>query len=118
MHECAYLPGRSETIWQVFAQPFKPFEPLLWAVICCCLVMFSLAFFIADTLGKGKTEEAQYLMERGQLAYVGKSIFYSFSGFVGGVSHEPADVPTRFLSLAFQFFILLVVSAYTANLAS
>lgn len=99
---------RPSMSWSSLWKFTEPFTPEVWG----CMFLFFLGcgsvmwFLEGDSLGTGR-------LERGwRVAY------QTFGSFTGGTQYEPTTVSGTMLASVFSFTVLLLVSAYTANLAA
>jgi len=80
------------------------------------LILVGSAFTLVDFLeGSMQTEHTTPKLIA---ARTGGNMYRSFAGFVGGPSHAERCAATKSLLFGFRFFLMMTLSAYTANLAS
>jgi len=96
---------------ETMLQVFTPFSASLWAFIVGAIVLYSLLMWwveIRHLHHGGRTS--------GSLAY---SLYMVLLGHLAASPmYMPKTVSGRFITVAFSFFVLIIIASYTANLAS
>lgn len=90
----------------------EPFTNGLWFLIFMVTILTGLMYFILDYL-RSKRHDNKELD-----ADLKKSLFMSMNAFVGHSEFDPKATSTRLLTFSMNFLYLVILSAYTANLAS
>merc|ERR1719424_524530 len=97
-----------ETVPENLAKPFKPFSPALWIFTAILLAFMGMAF---------SEVEFQHIEHRGIRACAG--IFYGLMSFLKVESTVFPETPVGMaMGLGIMFYILLAISAFTANLTT
>lgn len=91
-----------------------PFTTELWVLVIVTTIASGVVYYLLDymnTLGRGgnKKETELNLVE---------SIYFACIGFTGHLIHLPKKAAPQILVLSMCFLFLLIMAAYTANLAS
>ena len=88
-----------------------PFQTPVWIMIVVAIVATGIMYWMLERLNR-ESDTAQ--LERKPIT----TIFLSALTFMGHFDFSPGTHAARVLALSYTFFTLLVVSSYTANLAS
>mmetsp|Transcript_11323 Transcript_11323/g.26351 ORF Transcript_11323/g.26351 Transcript_11323/m.26351 type:complete len:419 (-) Transcript_11323:234-1490(-) len=107
------LPPVEDSFRTVMFQFLRPFSTDLWVTMLCAVVVSAAAYHVLE----GRDNEDD-LGDGGKVNKVGRALHHSFAAFTGAGGFTPQTVWGRFLTLSWTFLVLLVVSAYTANLAA
>jgi hypothetical protein len=103
----------SETFWTLLGKPFSPFQGQLWLGIVGYILLSAWVAAFTDLSNDEDFENHHYY------ARYAKSLYLMVLSYVkGGPENNPASVPARISSLGFGFFCMIVLTSYTANLAS
>ena len=104
---------KDETVADILAKPFSPFDVVLWMWIIAYVAFSALVTAITDTHNLDDFENPGFVPR-----YF-KSFFLNATGYVkGGPENSPKSVPARVATWGFGFFCMIVLTSYTANLAS
>ena len=95
------------SIWS-FATPF---EPIVWLYIFLSVLFTGILYMILERLNDESDERS---LDHSPLA----TIFFSAITFTGHFDFRPQTNAARLMTFSWSFWALIVVSAYTANLAS
>ena len=102
---------------QVFEDPFDvysflvPFEWTIWCAIVGAIFMTGLIYFFLERLDP--TADERNLEDKPWT-----NIFLAALTFTGHMSYQPNTTPSRILVMSWGFWTIIVLSAYTANMAS
>ena len=88
----------------------QPFTPSVWALLCFTMVITGLIGGQLDPMERRKGNLT--------LSYFLSSIHASVLVFTGHLDLNPSTHAAQLISLSLSFFAMLMLSAYTANLAS
>jgi len=90
---------------------FDPFAPSVWVFIIFTIVVSGLAYHIVDFISslRGNPKARDKL---------GDNLFKSFLAFTGNVAYDPKIAPNRILLVSISLLCMILIAAYTANLAS
>ena len=93
---------------EVLSRPFLPFTPAMWGLIFACCAFTSVAFWIVETNCKPS------------MRTFAKHVYLGYFGYLSGQgpSLEVTTAPARVLQLGWGFFLLVLMSTYTAKLAA
>ena len=93
---------------EVLLRPFLPFTPAMWGIIVAACFVTSIAFWIIESDAKFK------------LRTITRHMYFGFLSYFAGVGPmtEPTTPPGRLLQLSWGFFLLVLMSTYTAKLAA
>lgn len=105
------LVAGQESWFEMLKKPFRPFEAKVWMMIIIVGVVIAIVYFIVegDDMQGGLVERLQ------------QSFYETFFSLLAGGVNATAEINThsgRILQLGFAFFILLVISTYTAELTN
>ncbi|CAE7031211.1 GLR3.4 [Symbiodinium natans] len=106
------------TFWSYLASPFRPFSVDAWLGVVAFLCGMSLLLWLMQLSDAGFCSRRQKFSW--SLAEFGNSLFVVWHDFLlGQSSHDVENGPARkLISVAFSFFILIILASYTASLAS
>ncbi|CAF1200955.1 unnamed protein product [Adineta steineri] len=91
----------------------KPFSFKLWITILCATICAGIIICILER------QQNEALQDRSMTGLVGMSMWYSFGTIMGfGVDFSVTTAAGRILTAALYILSLILVAAYTANLAS
>ena len=114
MYLIALRQEAAEGFATLLAKPFSPFAPALWAFIILYIFLSALVTAITDMANEEDFENQSSYVAR----YL-KSLYLNFLGYLtGGPANTPQSVPARIGTMGFGFFTMIVLTSYTANLAS
>uniref|UniRef100_A0A0G4IAZ5 Ionotropic glutamate receptor C-terminal domain-containing protein n=1 Tax=Chromera velia CCMP2878 TaxID=1169474 RepID=A0A0G4IAZ5_9ALVE len=112
----------SKFTWESIFAPFAPFTPLVWVCICGFFFAVGVVYWLVET---DKAEGNEEEFERGpktarwyvrQITY---SLYLAFRTFLGAyVEQWPVTAAGRVVVLSLAFAVLVLITSYTANLAS
>jgi Ligand-gated ion channel len=88
-----------------------PFSYSVWLAIMAFIVVTGLVYWLLECLD---VDADELLLHKNPLL----CIYYSAIVFTGHLRNRPSTHGARMLSLSWNFWAVIVVSAYTANLAS
>lgn len=104
------------TFWEYMATPFKPFHWKLWLAILGTICTMAIIFSIDDFLNAIRTGN---LNHRSWCRILGFAFYRSFMSVVSASDiFQHTTMAARCASIGFGFFILVLVTSYTAELAS
>jgi len=89
---------------------FDPFATNVWVFIIFTIIISGLAYHAIDYIthcGNRKTRDR-----------FGVNLFKSCLAFTGEVTYDPKSTPNRILIISIAFLCMILIAAYTANLAS
>lgn len=89
-----------------------PFTRNVWLLICASIILSGMCYWILEWLNEDADEKLQ-LSDKPL-----HSIYLASLVFVGHNEYKPTTHSARMLSFSWSFWAVLVVSAYTANLAN
>jgi hypothetical protein len=93
---------KPETIGEILAKPFSPFDVVLWLWIIAYVAFSALVTAITDTDNRDDFENPAFLAR-----YL-KSFFLNATGYVkGGPENSPKSVPARVATWGFGFFCMI-----------
>jgi len=99
-----------------FVKPFSPFSADLWILIIALIIALAAVYYAVENPfdRMGFDEEAPWRVR------MAESVFHGFSGAIGGeFNFSRARSPAgRLVLLSSGFFVVVITSSYTANLAS
>ena len=99
---------------ETFISFAAPFTPQLWAFFCLTTVLTAIAYlFLERRKNQTDIRPGAPLYEK-----VGNIVYLGFVQATGGGGYDPSTGSGKLVLLSYSFLILLVVSAYTANLAT
>jgi hypothetical protein len=102
-----------ETFWTLLGKPFSPFQGQLWLGIVGYILLSAWVAAFTD-LDNDEDFENHHHFAR----YM-KSLYLMILSYEkAGPENNPKSVPARISSLGFGFFCMIVLTSYTANLAS
>jgi hypothetical protein len=104
---------RAETFWTLLGKPFSPFQGPLWLGIVGYILLSAWVAAFTDKSNDEDFENHHYISR-----YMKSLYLMSLSYVKGGPENNPASVPARISALGFGFFCMIVLTSYTANLAS
>jgi hypothetical protein len=84
---------------------FDPFTPSLWVTLFAVILLSGLADFLVER-------------RRSSQAKITKSLYEFTAGFLWGGFQEPLTRTSAMYQLMLGFIVIVVVSAYTANLTA
>lgn len=93
-----------------FEAVFDPFNMDIWLLIAATIIVSGVAYHFID-----------YMIHRGNPEAkdgIGGNLFKSTLAFMGDNSYDPKFAANRILLVSMSFLSLILVAAYTANLAS
>lgn len=89
-----------------------PFSGDLWILIVCVTIFTGMMYVLMDYLRSRRTGD--YELDSDFF----RTLYRSFQAFVGHSEFDPKGAMMRLLTLSMNFMFLILISAYTANLAS
>jgi hypothetical protein len=113
-----------DSFGEMLGRPWLPFSPDLWVCFFAFIAFASFVTFLTDTvfdLGDmyepgGDAGDFQNPTKIGRYF---RALQLNLLGYVGGgPQNNPSSVPGRLAALGFGWFLLILMSSYTANLAS
>lgn len=99
--------------WDNLTSFARPISPSLWIVFIGISIVTSLIFFLFE---KDFSNDIWSSHDKTRKKLL-NSLFLGFTSYTGSQPFAPGTNTGKMLSLTYSFFILLLVSAYTANLA-
>lgn len=112
------------TMFDMLAAPWKPFTFDLWICFFAFIFFTSLVTLLTDGIFDvgDEFEDHEDTDDFENPTAVGmycKSLYLNFLGYVScSPMNAPSSVPGRLAALGFGWFLLIVISSYTANLAA
>jgi len=98
------------------ALPFGPFTGGAWGLIVTVLVLFAVTMWWFE---QQKEEDMLIYRDRfSTLKQIGVSSWHTITSFTQVQGHSPKTWAGRFLQVGFSFFVLMILAAWTANLAA
>mmetsp|Transcript_29862 Transcript_29862/g.70384 ORF Transcript_29862/g.70384 Transcript_29862/m.70384 type:complete len:663 (-) Transcript_29862:141-2129(-) len=109
------VPGvEDESFGDVLWKPFRPFHPVTWLFIIIVLLVMGFFIYLVEREDNGD-DFPETRVWTGLL----KGAYFGFMSFLsGGPANAPATPAGRVMSLGLGLFLVLSLSAYTANLAT
>jgi len=104
----------SDEIVDILQKPFMPFEWSLWGFICVVLVVMGLLLACAEY----EHNEDDFPDQRWWVAAMKGVYISAFSYMNQGPQNNPMTPGGRLMSMGLGLFLILAISAYTANLAT
>jgi hypothetical protein len=111
-----YVPQQleSETFASIIERPFLPFSGRLWLLALVFLVCSGMIMVVTDSGGNYDD-----FPRRGFASRAAKGIYFAFLGTFGAApANKSRTIPSKIAQLSLGLFILILVSSYTANLAT
>lgn len=110
-------PATSESLVAYFVHPFAPFDQNLWCAIVATILMVGLVRAKLQVNEAHFRENAKIYSMYGAIKH---EVYETMMEFLtmAPEKHLSSDIAPRILSVGFAIFALLIVSAYTANLAA
>jgi len=108
--------GRDAGWLATFTKPFDVFSVDLWVLIVGSIIALAVVYYaIENPYDRMEISENAPWRVR-----MGESVFLGFSGAIGGEFNfaRARSLAGRFILLSSGFFVLIITSSYTANLAS
>lgn len=105
----------------VLSNPFKPFSGQAWALVVgvTSMVALSMTFLSVHDSDEFSLEGLMPQDAGSWHKVLPLSIFLAFASLVKGESkYATSSLSTKLCYISFQFFLLVVLASYTANLAS
>ncbi|CEM07581.1 unnamed protein product [Vitrella brassicaformis CCMP3155] len=100
-------------VWAKILTMFTPFNEWVWGWIMITVLCSSLVYYVLERkendLDFGEPTIAENLWN---------SLFFGFATFTQLITYAPRTPVGRLFYLSYTFFILVVLSSYTANLAA
>mmetsp|Transcript_11982 Transcript_11982/g.33843 ORF Transcript_11982/g.33843 Transcript_11982/m.33843 type:complete len:536 (-) Transcript_11982:156-1763(-) len=109
-HLVGKMDVKTDTIWERFLQCFAPFSASLWAFI---LVGFLFSAAVYMCIEGGRDDIPQKTAAGG----LGQAFFLTICQFTGGGGFAPQSPAGKLFVMSVSFLMMLIVTAYTANLA-
>lgn len=101
--------GPTKTLFN-FQAAFSPFRPSVWIATIITIAISGFAYHInAFLMLRGNRERRDRL---------GDNLFKTVLAFMGHTTFDPKYLPNRILLVSISFLFLVLLAAYTANLAS
>jgi hypothetical protein len=97
--------GRSAPQWFSF---LKPFNTTLWACILAVIIFQGVAHYVMNPVWRADGSKVSLFIV----------IFKSLGTFTGSTSQGPVRPGASIVQMGYSFFLLILLSAYTANLTS
>ena len=88
-----------------------PFDGMIWLMIAISVVFTGLLYWLLEKMNN-KADERALQNEPGA------AVFYSALSLTGHMDLQPASTSARILTFSMSFWALIVIAAYTANMAS
>lgn len=88
-----------------------PFDAMIWLMIAISVITTGLLYWLLEKMN----DQAD---ERSLQNEPGAAVFYSALSFTGHMDLRPASMSARILTFSMSFWALIVIAAYTANMAS
>lgn len=88
-----------------------PFDGMIWLMIAVSVIITGLLYWLLEKMNN-KADERSLQNEPGG------AVFYSALSFTGHMELQPASTSARILTFSMSFWSLIVIAAYTANMAS
>jgi len=113
-----------DSFGEMLGRPWLPFSPELWVCFFGFIAFASFVTFLTDTVFDvgdiyepgGDPGDFQNPTKIGRYC---RALQLNLLGYVaGGPQNNPTSVPGRLAALGFGWFLLILMSSYTANLAS
>lgn len=117
-----YLVVRQEekaTLWDRIFRAFKPFTFGAWTCVLAVLLSSSFILFCQETLPGGKHFRRDALMRGNALSRMASSAYFGLQGFFSGdVGRDYSTWEGRGTAIGIGFFVMIILSMYTANLTT
>jgi len=89
-----------------------PFSGALWILIVCVTLVTGMVYVLLDYLRSRRTGDLELDSD------MQRALYLSMNAFVGHSEFDPKGTMMRVLTLSMNFMFLILLAAYTANLAS
>jgi hypothetical protein len=101
------------TMWDNFGSFARPIAPSLWLTFLGISLVTAVIYYIFEKDYSNDTWDRHDKTRKKML----NSLFLALTSYTGSQPFTPGTNTGKMLSLTYSFFILLLVSGYTANLA-
>eukprot|EP00930_Biecheleria_cincta_P045737 TRINITY_DN31517_c0_g1_i1.p1 TRINITY_DN31517_c0_g1~~TRINITY_DN31517_c0_g1_i1.p1 ORF type:complete len:523 (-),score=57.11 TRINITY_DN31517_c0_g1_i1:353-1921(-) len=103
---------KESDFWEIASQLLKPFTPTLWIAVACLFLVNAVVLFMLEW------DQEDFQDEKTIIGGVSHSLYLSTMLLTGAGAHNPHSMIGRFFSASWGLTLLLIVSWYTADLAS
>jgi len=93
----------------------SPFSGGLWCALMSMLCVYGFGIWCME---KDSRRSEDYIGTRTATAAIATSVYYSLALFTGSGGHTPVTKGGRVLSFCLGFSVVVIIAAYTANLAA
>jgi len=109
-------PRIRDDLWTQFELVFEPFTPKLWIVIVGVTFLVGIAYTI---LGPDRNSSSSMRYVKFSSSDIAENIYFAWSELVQGADSSGVKTTAqRSVALTWSLFILIIIAAYTANLAA
>ena len=103
-------PRNDDSFLAAIQKLFQPFTPSLWLTIVLAIIVVGLSYTILDSNRKTtRSEMPEIIME---------SLYAATMELMNGAENKDKPMYYKIVTVVWSFFVLIIIAAYTANLAA